>query len=61
MESLYTILYNTYVEYLHKLNIGYEMEKIPLQHMFDLINAIDYIENGNPSITDIYKIIAQYE
>lgn len=61
MESLYTILYNTYVECLHKLNIGYEIDKNILQRMYDLINAIDYIENGSPSITDIYKIIAQYE
>ena len=29
--------------------------------MFDLINTIDYVENGNPLLTEINKIIAYYE
>lgn len=61
MNELYAILYKTYIKELHKLNVGYTFDEIMIQYMFDLINTIDYIENGNPLITEIYKIIAQYE
>ena len=61
MNELYAILYRTYMRELHKLNIGYTIDKSMTQYMFDLINVIDYIENGNPLLTEINKIIAQYE
>lgn len=61
MNELYAILYKTYIGELHRLNIGYTLNKQNVQYMFDLINTIDYIENGNPLITEIYKIVAQYE
>lgn len=61
MEELYATLYKTYVGELHRLNIGYTIDKQNIQYMFDLINTIDYIENGNLLITEIYKIVAQYE
>lgn len=61
MNELYAILYKTYIEELHRLNIGYTIDKQNIQYMLDLINTIDYIENGNPLITEIYKIVAQYE
>ena len=61
MDILYAILYKTYIKELHKLNVGYVIDKQRIQYMFDLINTIDYIENGDPLITEIHKIIAQYE
>jgi len=61
MKNLYTILYKVYVKELHKLNIGYTLDENLLQYMFDLVNAIDYIENGQPLLTAINKIIAYYE
>lgn len=61
MNELYAILYKTYIGELHHLNIGYTIDKQNIQYMLDLINTIDYIENGNPLITEIYKIVAQYE
>lgn len=61
MNELYAILYKTYIRELHKLNIGYTIDKTIIQYMFDLINTIDYIENGSPLLTEINKIIAYYE
>lgn len=61
MNELYAILYKTYIRELHKLNIGYTIDKMMIQYMFDLINTIDYIENGSPLLTEINKIIAYYE
>lgn len=61
MDELYAILYKTYIRELHRLNIGYTLNKQNIQYMFDLINTIDYIENGDPTVTEIYKIIAYYE
>ena len=61
MNELYAILYKTYIGELHRLNIGYTLNKQNVQYMFDLINTIDYIENGDPAVTEIYKIIAYYE
>lgn len=61
MNELYAILYKTYIRELHKLNIGYTIDKMMIRYMFDLINTIDYVENGNPLLTEINKIIAYYE
>lgn len=61
MNELYAILYKTYIKELHKLNIGYTIDKMMIRYMFDLINTIDYVENGNPLLTEINKIIAYYE
>lgn len=61
MNELYAILCKTYIRELHKLNIGYTIDKTMIRYMFDLINTIDYIENGSPLLTEINKIIAYYE
>lgn len=61
MKELYTLLYKTYIRELHKLNIGYSLDEFVIRYMFDLINTIDYIENGNPSVNEIYKITSHYE
>ena len=61
MKELYLKLYKIYISELHKLNIGYTFEKDKTIQMFDILNAIDYIENGDPTVTEIYKIIAYYE
>lgn len=61
MKELYAILYKTYIKELHKLNIGYTIDKSMIRYMFDLINIVDYIDNGNPTLTEINKIIAYYE
>lgn len=61
MTELYAKLLKTYIIELHKLNVGYTIEENVIQYMFDLINAIDYIENSNPLITEINKIISYYE
>lgn len=61
MNNIYNKLYNVYIKELHKLNIGYAMDNSTIKYMFDLINAIDYVDNGMPSTTEIYKIITYYE
>ena len=61
MNELYATLYKIYIRELHKLNIGYTIDKTIIQYMFDLINTIDYVENGNPLLTEINKIIEYYE
>ena len=61
MKQIFLQLYNLYIDELHRLNIGYEFNSERIQEMFDLLNTIDYIESGNPPVTDIYKIIAYYE
>lgn len=61
MKELYLKLYELYILELHKLNIGYILDKEKISQMFDILNVIDYIENGDPTVTEIYKIIAYYE
>lgn len=61
MEILYNTLYRLFSNELLNLNIGYEFNARTLSAMNELVNAIDYIENGNPSSDEIAKIIQYYE
>ena len=46
---------------LERLKFGYTYDKQTLRFLDDLINAIDYIENGDVSRNDYFKIIQYYE
>lgn len=61
MEILYNTLYRLFSNELLNLNIGYEFNARTLSVMNELVNAIDYIENGNPSSDEIIKIMQYYE
>lgn len=61
MEILYNTLYRLFSNELLNLNIGYEFNAKTLFTMNELVNAIDYIENGNPSSEEIIKIMQYYE
>lgn len=61
VEILYNKLYQLFVEELVNLNIGYDFNKHNLFTTNELINTIDYIENGNPTNSEIIKIIQYYE
>lgn len=61
MEILYNTLYRLFSNELLNLNIGYEFNTKTLFTINELVNAIDYIENGNPSSEEIIKIMQYYE
>lgn len=61
MEILYNTLYRLFSNELLNLNIGYKFNARTLSAMNELVNAIDYIENGNPSSDEIIKIMQYYE
>jgi hypothetical protein len=61
VEILYNTLYKLFSNELLNLNIGYEFNARTLSAMNELVNAIDYIENGNPSSDEIIKIMQYYE
>lgn len=61
MEILYNTLYRLFSNELLNLNIGYEFNARTLSAMNELVNAIDYIENGNPSSDEMIKIMQYYE
>lgn len=61
MEILYNTLYKLFSNELLNLNIGYEFNARTLSAMNELVNAIDYIENGNPSSDEIIKIMQYYK
>lgn len=61
MEILYNTLYRLFSNELLNLNIGCEFNTKTLFTMNELVNAIDYIENGNPSSEEIIKIMQYYE
>lgn len=60
MEKLYIKLYKLFSEELLNINIGYDHNLNKLQEMVDLVQAIDYIQNGNPTKKEIIKIINYY-
>lgn len=61
VEILYFKLYDLFSKELLNLNIGYSHNESVLSEMMDIVNAIDYINHGNPSKADIIKIIKRYE
>lgn len=61
MNILYRHLYEVFKEELIRLNIGYMFDKSTLLYMNELINAIDYLKEGNPSIDEALTIIRRYE
>ncbi len=61
VEVLYNVLYRLFSNELLRMNIGYSFDPHALSMMIDLINAIDYIECGNPTDDEIIKIIQYYE
>lgn len=61
MDILNNRLYQLFVLELMNLNIGYEMSKSRISNMVDIIQAIDYIQNGDPSKREIQKLINIYE
>ena len=42
------------------MNIGYDYNLTKLREMVDLVQAIDYIQNGNTTKKEIIKIINYY-
>lgn len=60
MEKLYIKLYKLFSSELLNMNIGYDYNLNKLQEMVDLVQAIDYIQNGNPTRKEIIKIINYY-
>ena len=61
MEILYKHLYDLFKEELVRLNIGYTFNEDTLLYMNDLVNAISYLEEGDPSAEDALTIIQKYE
>lgn len=61
MDLLNNRLYQLFVLELMNLNIGYEMSKSRISNMVDIIQAIDYIQNGDASKKEIQKLINIYE
>lgn len=61
VEILYNELYKIFVQELININIGHLPDKKALFTMNELINAIDYVEHGNPTNNEIIKIIQYYE
>lgn len=61
MDLLNNRLYQLFVLELMNLNIGYEMSKSRISNMVDIVQAIDYIQNGDPSKKEIQKLINIYE
>lgn len=61
METLYKHLYNIFKEELLRLNIGYSFNQETLLYINDLINAINYLEEGDPSAENALAIIQRYE
>lgn len=53
-------LYQLFVVQLMEQNIGYDYDRARLQQMIDIVQMIDYIQNGNPSKREIQKIINIY-
>ena len=60
MEKLYIKLYKLFSSELLNMNIGYDYNLDNLQKMIDLVQAIDYIQNGNSTRKEIIKIINYY-
>lgn len=49
-----------FTDELLNLNIGYDMRVGNLKKMMDIVNAIDYINNAQPSREELINIVNYY-
>jgi hypothetical protein len=61
VEELFNELYHLYVSELLNLNLGHGFNQDKLWRMSDLVNAIEYIRQADPSNKEIMKILEYYE
>lgn len=60
MERIYNTLYELLLEQLNEMSVGYDYNLTRLQRMTDIVNAIDFLENGSPTKLEIQQIINLY-
>ena len=60
VDILYRQLYDVFRKELIKLNIGYTFDKSALSYMTEIISAIDFLENGNPTNNEAITVIQRY-
>lgn len=60
VEQLNIKLYQLFAKELLEQNIGYTHDSVRIKQMLDIIQAIDYIQHGNPDKKEIHKIIKIY-
>ena len=61
MEELFEKLYNLYLILLDELSIGYPLSKENLSEVWEMIQLIDFVMNGNPSESELLWIADRYE
>lgn len=60
VEKLYNKLIHQFLDQLESLSIGYTFDSEQLCEMMTLIQAIDFIEYGEPTVEELSKLIQYY-
>lgn len=61
VDKLFDLLLKLYLKELVTLSIGYPTDSQRLDIMWELMLAIDFIQNGDPTSSEFFKIVAYYE
>jgi hypothetical protein len=61
VDKLYNNLHHLFLKELNDLKIGNVYNYSRMQHMIDIVNAIDYVKNSKLSRNEIIKILKYYE
>ncbi len=60
MTNLLNLLYELYMEELNDLFIGYQHNVKRINHMWELIQIIDFIQHGNPTEDELRYLLEYY-
>lgn len=60
MNNIFNILYELYLDELYNLNIGRMFNYKKLNYMWELIQIIDFLENGDPTDREIKYLLDYY-
>lgn len=60
MNNIFNTLYDLYLDELYNLNIGHMFNYKKLNYMWELIQIIDFLENGDPTDKEINYLLDYY-
>lgn len=60
MNDIFDTLYDLYLNELHNLNMGYVFNYKNLNYMWELIQVLDFLTNGDPTSEELSFLLEYY-
>lgn len=60
MNNIFDTLYDLYSKELHNLNMGYMFDYKNLNYMWELLQVLDFLTNGDPTNEELSFLLEYY-